>query len=310
MAAEIETLFYVREKPWHGLGVRVENALSSQEALVAAGLDWDVVQKKIYTEEGHAIPGYYANVRSSDNRTLGVVTKRYRIVQNYEAFAFTDGLLGKGVRYETAGSLKGGRKTWILARLPKQYRVAEDKVMPYLVFSNSHDGSGAIKVAMTPVRIVCNNTLNLALQNADRIWSANHTGDIESKLEDARMTLFMAENYMNELAKESTRLNRKKISDAEAGEYIKMLLPIATDATETMEQNVKKLREDLRLRYYYAPDLQGIGNNQYRFINAVSDFATHAKPLRETKQYQENLFLKTMEGNPLIDKAYRLVGAA
>lgn len=310
MAAEIETLFYVREKPWHGLGVRVENAPSSQEALVAAGLDWNVEQRKVYTEDGHVIPGYYANVRGTDNRTLGVVTKRYRIVQNHEAFAFTDGLLGKGVRYETAGSLKGGRKTWILARLPKQYRVAEDKVMPYLVFSNSHDGSGAIKVAMTPVRVVCNNTLNLALQNADRIWSANHTGDIESKLEDARMTLFMAENYMNELAKESNRLNCKKVSDAEVEEYIKMLLPIATDATETMEQNVKKLREDLRLRYYYAPDLQGIGNNQYRFINAVSDFATHAKPLRETKQYQENLFLKTMEGNPLIDKAYRLVGAA
>ena len=310
MAAEIETLFYVREKPWHGLGVRVENAPSSKEALVAAGLDWNVEQRKVYTEDGHVIPGYYANVRGTDNRTLGVVTKRYRIVQNYEAFAFTDGLLGKGVRYETAGSLKGGRKTWILARLPKQYRVAEDKVMPYLVFSNSHDGSGAIKVAMTPVRVVCNNTLNLALQNADRIWSANHTGDIESKLEDARMTLFMAENYMNELAKESNRLNCKKVSDAEVEECIKMLLPIATDATETMEQNVKKLREDLRLRYYYAPDLQGIGNNQYRFINAVSDFATHAKPLRETKQYQENLFLKTMEGNPLIDKAYRLVGAA
>ncbi len=310
MAAEIETLFYVREKPWHGLGVKVENAPSSKEALVAAGLDWNVEQRKVYTEDGHVIPGYYANVRGTDNRTLGVVTKRYRIVQNHEAFAFTDGLLGKGVRYETAGSLKGGRKTWILARLPKQYRVAEDKVMPYLVFSNSHDGSGAIKVAMTPVRIVCNNTLNLALQNADRIWSANHTGDIESKLEDARMTLFMAENYMNELAKESNRLNCKKVSDAEVEEYIKMLLPIATDATETMEQNVKKLREDLRLRYYYAPDLQGIGNNQYRFINAVSDFATHAKPLRETKQYQENLFLKTMEGNPLIDKAYRLVGAA
>ena len=310
MAAEIETLFYVREKPWHGLGVRVENAPSSQEALVAAGLDWNVEQRKVYTEDGHVIPGYYANVRGTDNRTLGVVTKRYRIVQNHEAFAFTDGLLGKGVRYETAGSLKGGRKTWILARLPKQYRVAEDKVMPYLVFSNSHDGSGAIKVAMTPVRVVCNNTLNLALQNADRIWSANHTGDIESKLEDARMTLFMAENYMNELAKESNRLNCKKVSDAEVEEYIKMLLPIATDATETMEQNIKKQRRDLGLRYYHAPDLQDTGKNQYRFINAVSDFATHAKPLRETKQYQENLFLKTMEGNPLIDKAYRLVGAA
>lgn len=310
MPAEVETMFYTREKPWHGLGVRVENALSSKDALIAAGLDWEVEQKKIYTEDGYAVHGYFANVRSSDNHTLGVVTKRYKIVQNYEAFAFTDALLGKGVRYETAGSLKCGRKTWILARLPKQYRLAEDKVIPYLVFSNSHDGSAAIKVAMTPVRVVCNNTLNLALQDADRIWSANHTGDIENKLEDARMTLFMAENYMNGLAKESTRLSRKKVSDAEVEEYIKMLLPIATDTTETMEQNVKKMREDLKMRYYSAPDLQNIGKNQYRFINAVSDFATHAKPLRETRQYQENLFLKTMEGNPVIDKAYRIMAAA
>ncbi len=310
MAAEVETMFYTREKPWHGLGVRVENALSSKDALIAAGLDWNVEQRKIYTEDGYAIPGYFANVRSSDHHTLGVVTKRYKIVQNHEAFAFTDALLGKGVRYETAGSLKGGRKTWILARLPKQYRLAEDITMPYLVFSNSHDGSAAIKVAMTPVRVVCNNTLNLALRDADRIWSANHTGDIDSKLEDARMTLFMAENYMNELAKESTRLSRKRVSDAEVEEYIKMLLPIATNATETMEQNVKKMREDLKMRYYSAPDLQNIGKSQYRFINAVSDFATHAKPLRETRQYQENLFLKTMEGNPLVDKAYRMMAAA
>ncbi len=310
MAAEVETMFYTREKPWHGLGVRVENALSSKDALIAAGLDWNVEQRKIYTEDGYAVHGYFANVRSSDNHTLGVVTKRYKIVQNYEAFAFTDALLGKGVRYETAGSLKGGRKAWILARLPKQYRLAEDITMPYLVFSNSHDGSAAIKVAMTPVRVVCNNTLNLALRDADRIWSANHTGDIDSKLEDARMTLFMAENYMNELANESTRLSRKRVSDAEVEEYIKMLLPIATNATETMEQNVKKMREDLKMRYYSAPDLKNIGKNQYRFINAVSDFATHAKPLRETRQYQENLFLKTMEGNPLVDKAYRMMAAA
>ncbi|MCI9079856.1 MAG: DUF945 domain-containing protein [Lachnospiraceae bacterium] len=310
MPAEVETMFYTREKPWHGLGVRVEDAPSSKDAIIAAGLDWNVVQKKIYTEEGDVIPGYYANVRDTDSHALGVVTKRYKIVQNHEAFAFTDALLGKGVTYETAGSLKNGRKTWILAKLPKQYRLAEDITMPYLVFSNSHDGSGAIKVAMTPIRVVCNNTLNLALQNADRIWSANHTGDIETKLEDARMTLFMAENYMNELAKESARLSRKRISDAEVEEYTKMLLPIATNATETMEQNTNRLREDLKMRYYFAPDLQDTGKSQYRFINAVSDFATHAKPLRETKQYHENLFLKTMEGNPLIDRAYRLIAAA
>ena len=123
------------------------------------------------------------------------------------------------------------------------------------------------------------------------------------------MTLFMAENYMNELSKEAGKLNKRKVSDAEVEEYIKMLLPIATDATEVTEKNVKKLREDLKRRYYHAPDLLEVGKNGYRFINAVSDFATHAKPLRETAGYKENLFLKTMEGNPMIDKAYQLLTA-
>lgn len=309
MSAEVESMFYVREAPWHGLGTRVEGALSSREALIAAGLNWNVVQKEIYTKDGFPVKGYYANVRDSDQKVLGVVTGRYQIVQNREAFAFTDGLLGKGVRYETAGSLKEGRRTWILARLPKQYRLLEDKVVPYLVFSNSHDGSGSIKVAMTPVRVVCQNTLNFALSNASRIWCANHTGDMESKLEDARMTLFYAENYMNELAKETAILSRRKVSDAEVEEYIKLLLPIATNATETTERNVKKLRENLKLRYFYAPDLKHVGKNGYRFLNAVSDFATHSKPLRETAKYKENLFLKTMEGNPLIDRAYQMMVA-
>lgn len=214
MSAEVESMFYVRETPWHGLGTRVEGALSSREALIAAGLNWNVIQKEIYTKDGFPVKGYYANVRDSDQKVLGVVTGRYRIVQNREAFAFTDGLLGKGVSYETAGSLKEGRRTWILARLPKQYRLVEDKVVPYLVFSNSHDGSGSIKVAMTPVRVVCQNTLNFALSNASRVWCANHTGNMESKLEDARMTLFLAENYMNELL-EVTENEQDKISSAD-----------------------------------------------------------------------------------------------
>ena len=309
MSAEVETMFYTRTAPWHGLGVKVDHALSSEEALVAAGLDWEVVQKELFTGDYRPVPGYFANVRDTDNKVLGVVTSRYKIVQNREAFAFTDELLGKGVKYETAGSLREGRKTWILAKLPKTYRMAEDKIMPYLVFSNTHDGSAAIKVAMTPIRVVCSNTLNLALSRADRIWSCNHTGDMEMKLEDARRTLFMAEDYMNELSKEADKLTARKVTDAEVEEYIKLLLPIATDATETTEKNIRKLRRDMKKRYFYAPDLKDVGKNGYRFINAVSDFATHAKPLRETANYKENLFLKTMEGNPLIDKAYQLLAA-
>ena len=80
--------------------------------------------------------------------------------------------------------------------------------------------------------------------------------------------------------------------------------------TETHRKNITRIREDMKLRYFEAPDLRHVGKNAYRFLNAVSDFATHAKPLRETASYRENLFAKTMEGNPLIDKAYELVMAA
>ena len=310
MAANVERMFYVRKAPWHGLGRNVEKAPSSAEALRLAGLDWEVVQKPIFTEDWKKIPDYYANVRSNDNKVLGVVTNRYRIVQNREAFAFTDGLLGNGVTYETAGSLKEGRKVWILAKLPQTFRIAEDRVLPYLVFSNAHDGSGSIKVAMTPIRVVCSNTLNLALGSAERIWSTAHTGDMGAKLEDARMTLFMAQDYMGKLSQEVDALCRKRVSDAAVQEFIRLLLPIPDNASEITENNIIRLRKDMERRYTQAPDLKHVGKNGYRFINAVSDFATHAEPLRKTRSYQENLFLKTMEGNPLIDKAYELVRTA
>ena len=133
MSACVETMFYVREKPWHGLGVQVMEAPTSRDALILAGLDWQVEQHSVYTAAGDRIPGYKANTRSSDHATLGIVTDRYQVVQNSEAFQFTDDLLGEGVTYETAGSLQGGRKVWLLARMPERYIIAGDEIAPYLV---------------------------------------------------------------------------------------------------------------------------------------------------------------------------------
>lgn len=307
MSANFESMFYVRTVPWHGLGIRVEEALSSEEALIKAGLNWNVLQRSILTDTGIHVEGYKANIRDSDDKVLGIVTDRYKIVQNRDAFIFTDDLLGKGVRYETAGSLQEGRRVWLLAKLPSAYIVAGDRISPYLVFSNSHDGTGAIKVAMTPIRVVCQNTLNLALSTADRIWTANHTGDIELKLENAKETLVRAEDYMDKLGNEIYQMNNQKITDAYVTEMINELLPIPTDASELQEKNVQRLREDIAMRFYYAPDLQPLPKSAYRFVNAISDFATHAKPLRETNKYRENLFARTIEGNSLIDKAYQQV---
>jgi phage/plasmid-like protein (TIGR03299 family) len=311
MAANVETMFYTRTKPWHGLGVQVQEAPESKDALRLAGLDWKVYQREVYTDSGIRIEGYRANVRNTDNRVLGVVTERYKIVQNEEAFAFTDALLGKGVRYETAGSLQDGRKVWLLARLPKEYIISGEQISPYLVFSNSHDGSAAVRVAVTPIRVVCNNTLNLALSTAKRSWAMVHTGNIKGKIHEAQETLLMAETYMNKLGKEFETLKRQKLSDRQIKEYIELLLPLEKTTSLVTAKNVKKLRDDLRARYYDAPDLQDVGgNNAYRFINAVSDFATHNEPLRRTTNYKENLFMRTMDGNPMIDRAYQIVKAA
>ena len=116
MAANVESMFYVRKTPWHGLGKKVAEAPCSKEALELAGLNWRVLQEPIYTDTQELIAGYKANVRDIDRRVLGVVTDRYRVIQNEDAFSFTDALLGEGVRYETAGSLQDGRKVWMLAR--------------------------------------------------------------------------------------------------------------------------------------------------------------------------------------------------
>lgn len=310
MEANVESMFYVRETPWHGLGTKVLEAPASKDALQLAGLDWRVLQEPIYTAMEELVDGYKANVRDSDRKVLGVVTDRYRVIQNDEAFAFTDELLGAGVKYETAGSLQGGRKVWLLAHMPHEYIISGERISPYLLFSNTHDGSGAIKVALTPIRVVCQNTLNLALANAKRSWSMIHTGDIKEKMQEAKDTLFLAENYMDELGKEFEALRMKKLTDKQVMEYIEILLPLEDGSTPQQEKNMKRLREDMKIRYFDAPDLQGVGKNAYRFVNAVSDFATHAEPLRRTANYKENLFSRTVDGNPMIDKAYQMVSAA
>lgn len=310
MAANVETMFYTREKPWHGLGKMVAEAPNSKDALRLAGLNWKVLQKPVYTENEELVQGYKANVRDTDRKVLGVVTDRYKVIQNEEAFAFTDTLLGEGVRYETAGSLQEGRRVWMLARLPREFIIGGERISPYMVFSNTHDGSGAVKTALTPIRVVCNNTLNLALRTAKRSWSMIHTGDISGKIEEAKNTLLLADEYMTALGQEFENLRKIKLSEKQVLDYIKILLPMEENYSLLQKRGVEKLRADMKMRYFDAPDLKDVGNNGYRFVNAVSDFATHSTPRRKTANYKENIFARTADGNPMIDRAYQLVKAA
>lgn len=307
MPALVESMFSTRVTPWHGLGKIVAEAPTSEDAIHLAGLDWDVVQQKIYLEDGTEIKDAYANVRSTDNKPLGIVGNRYQIVQNVEAFSFTDSLLGEGVKYETAGSLKDGKTIWLLAKLPDKYEILGDKIDPYIVFTNTHDGTGSVKVAMTPVRVVCNNTLNMALHSATRTWTTRHTGDINKKLTDAQNTLQLAQNYMNETKVLFEKLNTVKMNDILLHRVINNLVPIVPEMSARQEENAKSIRTDIITRYNDAPDLVDRDKTGARFIQAVADSTSHIVPMRMTRNYVENKFKRTLDGNDMLDKAIDII---
>lgn len=312
MPAEVESMFYVSNEnnnrfvPWHGLGTSVETAPNSKEAIKLAGLDWKVNQHEL--KDGFTnitVPNYKVNVRSTDNQILGIVSDRYKIVQNDEAFDFTDNLIGNGVKYETAGSLFNGKKVWLLARMPVK-KLLDDDVDPYICFSNTFDGSGSIKVAMTPVRVVCNNTLNLAMKDARRTWSTRHLGDISSKLAEAKETLLLADDYMNHLQKEAAELASKKISKADVDRMINELFPTPSNASNRKVNNIDEQKSAVYVTML-APDLANYVGTAWQFVNAISDFVGHHKPNRMTDTYQEGNWNSIMSGNSIFDKAYSMV---
>lgn len=304
MSHEVESLFSGnRVVPWHGLGEIVEGTLCSAEAIEKAGLNWTVESKPIYTEGGIVIPNHKANVRDTDNKVLGIVSDRYQIVQNKDAFDFTDSLIGEGCQYETAGSLMGGKKIFLLAKMPEK-KILEEDFDPYLCFTNSHDGYGAIKAIMTPVRVVCQNTLSLALSKATRSWSTKHIGNLESKMAEARHTLQLANEYMDELAVTADKLAHTKITDEEVEKILSELFPVNEEDSDRRKQNIQEVKNQFMV-CMFAPDILKYKNTAYGMVNAASDFATHIAPKRATGSYQENNFNRVLDGHVVIDTVFQ-----
>ena len=308
MAANVETMFSVREKPWHGLGTIVAEAPTSADALRLAGLDWTIESKPVFDGEGNAIKGYFANTRSSDNSVLGIVGSRYKIVQNADAFEFTDNLVGEGITYETAGSLRGGKTIWLLGKMPERF-IAGDKFEPYICFCNTHDGTGAVRVCMTPVRVVCNNTLNMALAGATRSWSAIHSSNIGMRLAEARQTLELADRYLIRLDEEADRLANEDMSEGEMRDVLQKMFPVAEDATDRQIATAEKAQDEIMI-CTLRPDLAAFLNTKWGFLNAVSDWVGHSEPVRRTQNYDENRWGNILGGPWTLDKAMTRAGAA
>jgi phage/plasmid-like protein (TIGR03299 family) len=228
-----DSMYSVRELPWHGLGaVLDEYPASIDEALQKAGLAWRVthgdvvvVKRADWTDDfgiehpAELIParGFKANLREDTGEVLGIVSGEYEVVENVDAFRFLDALIGSEMHFETAGSLWGGRRVWVLARLPEYVELGGDLSATYIYVANSHDGSMAVTAAVTPIRIVCANTLGAALRQAERGASAQrtfrfrHTGNLQGKFAEARTVLGMTIDYQAQFKTVADQLARESI---------------------------------------------------------------------------------------------------
>lgn len=286
----------------------VNGALTSADVLKQAGLDFDVLQENVFDSLGNQIPGYRLNFKSDDRTNLGIVSTRYSVVQNTDAFAFVDGLVdGENTKYSRAGSCNNFRTIWMQVELQPR-TIMGDAYNNYLFFKNSFDGKGSVKVCITPVRVICKNTLNLAIKRATRTFSIRHTGDIAGKIKEADMTLELSANYLTKVEEDYVRLARKKLTAQQVNSFWEQLFPIEKDANKQAVNNAERQRETLRIAYN-ADDLSNFRGTAFGVVNAVSNMVNNAAPLRMTDSYFGNLFDKVTDGHPLLDKAYALVDA-
>lgn len=237
------SFFSVKEKAWHNLGQVVEEYPTSEEAIKFAGLDYQVEKSPLFTKGAGIIestngiemidselevPNYFANIRTDNNTVLGVVGRDYQIVQNREAFSFFDAIVGGGVGilYETAGALGNGERIFITAKLPDYIRVGngDDITEKYIFLTTSHDGSGSITAAFTPVRIVCQNTLNASLRNMSNVVRIRHTAGAKQRLEDAHKVMGLANKLSSELESTFNYWAKITVGDDEMKKLIQLAL--------------------------------------------------------------------------------------
>lgn len=253
------SFFSVQQKAWHNLGQIVEDYPTSAEAIGHAGLDYEVIKTPLYTKGSGIIetsqgieianselhvPDYFANIRNDNNAVLGVVGKDYQIVQNREAFSFFDSIVGggDGILYETAGALGDGERIFITAKLPDYIRVGngDDVTEKYIFLTTSHDGSGSITAAFTPIRIVCQNTLNASLHNMSNVVRIRHTSGAKQRLDDAHKVMGLANKFSTQLEGIFNEWAKVKVNDHE----VKKLIQLALCPNKETLQNLQKGNED------------------------------------------------------------------
>jgi phage/plasmid-like protein (TIGR03299 family) len=236
-------MFSAREVPWAALGKVISSAATSAEALHLAVQDWTVTLQQSYafnptTQTYTKAEGSYHTVRSDTGAVITgkTVGRNYHPFQNVEAYNLLDTIVGeKLAMFETAGCLNGGAQVWMLCKIPKEYFITpEDQVMPYVLLTNSHDGTGALKMLPTTVRVVCKNTLNLSMRNGHKsdTLSVRHNSNLNARVEEARKNLGLIGKRLDNWQEEAAALARLQVNAGQTAEYFDVFFPTRVKPVE------------------------------------------------------------------------------
>lgn len=286
------SMFYVNEVPWHHLGTPLDKPATAQEAITAAQLDWKVVKlplfagsKRIPVTDRFAVVRRTGELIQKTDPVLGVVSNEYTPLQNRQAFQFFDPIVGQNAAvYHTAGALGNGERVWILAKLPGHIRVVGDDITEkYLLLSNSHDGKSSVTIKFTPVRVVCQNTLTLAL-NDGSAWRVSHHADIHQKLQQAHQMLGLIHDRFDNMEQSFQAMARVQLDAQRLTEYLTAVYP---DQAEPEKQSLVQ-RDRSWSEFFFDQGrgnrLAGVAGSLWAGFNGITEWIDHRKTRQNPNQ--------------------------
>lgn len=305
-----------RTKYFDGVGTDVSEVTSLDYAIKKAGLDFEVVKLPVYYPingemEMKKIENQFTTVRTDTMEPLGVVGKNYEILQNIDAFQFLESMVADGeARFETAGSYgPGGAKSFITMST-EPMNILGDEFKPYILITNSFDGSGSVRVMFTPIRIFCSNCIARAIKTAENKISVKHSSRLEVNLRAGREILLGNSNYMEAIKQEAETMAKLSLSEDKFKEIVNAMFGVsdAEKATETAKFRAEETINQI-MKAYNQDDLQNFNNTAYKAYQAFADFESHMPTFRATETLKYKNITNVMKGMPILNEATKRIMA-
>ena len=284
------------EVAWHGLGQVVKGAMTAEEAIKNANLDYEVDKAKVQffpaTDKQIWVEGHYATYRKDTYDYLGMVKSRYEIVQNRDAFGFFDSIIDDGEAiFETAGALGNGERIFLVAKLPSDFEIGGEKIEKYIMLTNSHDGSSSVIAGMTNIRVVCNNTLQAALKGLENKVSINHISGAKDKLKEAHRVMGIASNYSNQVQDIFNQMADRKMTEGQYRDYFEAIFTpeykTAMTAAEEKEMSTRlknMIEGTTQFAFTHPTQTTDAANGTlWGAYNAVSGYYNYIKTFKSTE---------------------------